>query len=100
MMKPTLGRIVHYMEGGYVFAALIVGIVPDEPAPTKVRLVFWNEFGNQAYRDSIEFSREVAKDERHWFWPPIPKPSVEEIQKLREEMMKTVTTVKPPAAKS
>jgi hypothetical protein len=87
-MRPSLGRIVHYLERGLVRAALIINL--DPAAPWHVVLIFWDEFGTQHFRAHVPFSREPAKLDKHWWWPPMPKPTVEDMKKLREDFQAAI----------
>jgi hypothetical protein len=75
-VKPTLGRIVHYLEKGYVYP----GIVVDVGADSIIGLVFWNSFGDQMFRHSVPFTTKIAAVDGHWFWPPMPRPVVEDLK--------------------
>lgn len=81
-MKPTIGRIVHYLqlptgesgEDTPPRAALIVGCTPrtvpsnmlEEDGFNVILRIFW-EHGEWTKRD-VPFSEEYARG--HWSWPP------------------------------
>ena len=85
MMKPNLGNIVHYLENGHVHAGIIVGVscLSDD----EINLVFWKgDFGTQMFRANVPFSKEIASQNEHWFWPPMLQPSLDDIKKLGEQI--------------
>jgi hypothetical protein len=63
-MKPTVGRIVHFMEGGQPLPALITKVHND----TCVNLrVFYDSNRNGAWKSSVT----QGTGEASWAWPPI-----------------------------
>lgn len=92
-MKPTLGRIVHYMEGGEVYPAIVVHVVKDSPSML-ADLAVWNPDATQVSKIAVPFSKEIAKDDCHWFWPPVPMPTPEDMKKLRDRI--AAQTPRPP----
>lgn len=81
-MKPTLGRIVHYLEGEHVFAGIVVHVDSDH---STVNLVFWNSFGTQMFRHGVAHSTKIAAENKRWFWPPMPQPTIDEVRKAVEK---------------
>ena len=71
-MKPTLGRIVHYLEDGQVYTAMIVWVDLDFFSQDRVNLAVWNDLGEQSSRIGAEFSPQLAMEDRKWFWPRMP----------------------------
>lgn len=66
-MKPTVGRIVHFMDGQDVYAAMIVWVFTD----TCVNLVVWNSSGKQLNAVQVEKSEKLDGYEAgKWQWPP------------------------------
>ena len=86
VMKPTLGRIVHYLELGQVMPALIVH-VHNTDIEGMINIVAWNETGHQMQRFNVCFSKLIAVDENHWFWPPMPKPTADDMKKLKDSII-------------
>lgn len=81
-MKPTLGRIVHYMEDENVYAGIVVHAYED----SCINLVFWTSTGTPRYAYQVRESKQVAKDDRCWFWPPVLMPTPEDMKKLRDRI--------------
>lgn len=68
-MKPSIGRIVHYVdEGGDCMAAMIVGV--NSSSPTAVNLTVFGPLPGQ-----VQARRSVLKDDMvagvsgTWHWP-------------------------------
>ena len=81
MIKPTLGRIVHYTFGDYAdkasrpFAAVVANVVRT---PEGIELVDLEVFGvrpegSNRFVFSVEFGD--AETARTWFWPPRDPPA-------------------------
>lgn len=61
--KPSLGRVVHFAEEGGPYAAIIVGVNPDESVELAT-------FGPNSlyFQHNIKFDADGAK--HTWRWPP------------------------------
>ncbi len=62
--KPSIGRIVHYTEGGKPLPALITEVDTDEV----VSLNVFYPVGSDLKLGQIRFSKEAQ--EGCWSWPP------------------------------
>lgn len=73
-MKPTIGRVVHYIEhggggagpDGDTFAALVVRVTYDGHREL-VDLVAFSSYSVRHYHD-VPFAEEPTSG--HWSWPP------------------------------
>ncbi len=61
MQNPSVGRIVHFNNGGTMEASLVVGVNGAE----SVNLVSWNAGGTATTRTSIALGTEPGT----WQWP-------------------------------
>jgi hypothetical protein len=88
-MKPSLGRIVHYLEGKVVHAAMVV-----HAEEYTVNLNGWDKWGNRMFRKDVAFcAQPTESDDRVWFWPIIPRATLEEIRALGAQMGSRVAAV-------
>lgn len=79
-VRPTLGRIVHYLERGRVNAAIVINIDPADP--WHVIINFWDEFGNQHFRAHVPYAGgQPARFDKHWWWPPMPRPTLDDVKR-------------------
>ena len=62
-MKPTIGRIVHYIVGGQHLAAIIVHVWSD----IRVNLISFDSNGRILPRASVLYSE--YNGENTWHWP-------------------------------
>lgn len=73
-MMPSIGSIVHYCEGPYIFAALVVAVA-NQTARTfdelrVVNLIFWTSSGLQYTKLKVPYSELLELEDGHWRWPP------------------------------
>jgi hypothetical protein len=94
IMRPTLGRIVHYVEDGQVFPALVVKVAPPGMS---INLVLWNEFGTSQGRHDVRYSDNPARENKTWFWPAIPRLTLEEVKALALASETPAHKLAPPA---
>ena len=95
-VKPTLARIVHYLENNHIFAAMVVHV--DKDSPMHINLVFWNEHGEQLFRRAVPFLNEATKHKdpaliRAWVWPKVPMPNLEQVRAMGEQFRKQMEGV-------
>lgn len=93
VMKPTLGRIVHILHYGQVMAGLVVDVYDDEE--NAISMIAWNARAQAREFINVPFSKNIAKDEGHWFWPPMPMPSAEDVKKMKDRIIEQQQKVKP-----
>jgi hypothetical protein len=62
-MTPSVGRIVHFVDGITHYAALVVAVWSD----TCVNLVIFAGNGDQMFRSSI--TRDDTASSETWHWP-------------------------------
>lgn len=92
IMKPTLGRIVHYMEDGEIYPAMVVFVQPPNTQDLShhfdmINIVFWDGLGESHAKSLVPYSKDIAKDDRHWFWPPMPIPTADDMKKIKERII-------------
>lgn len=62
-MKPTIGRLVHYVNNGIIRPALIMEVLDDNKVSLNIFLP-----GTEIYMQNVDYSQEYADDK--WSWPP------------------------------
>ena len=62
-MKPTIGRLVHYVNNGIIRPALIMEVLDDNKVSLNIFLP-----GTEIYMQNVEYSQEYSDDK--WSWPP------------------------------
>lgn len=86
IIRPSLGRVVYYIEHGHVFAAIVVHVeAASSSYPESVNLIFWNKFGEQFKRMRVCHAGDPSTAKTGWFWPAAPKPSAEDMKKLTDK---------------
>lgn len=70
MLKPTVGRIVHYYGGSGVgpFAAMVTGVSQDEDSGGVHLHVFPPD--GEPYNAYTFYSEEPVSYTNRWCWPP------------------------------